>query len=187
MKTFFDDKVSPYSGRELAPLRNYLRYGLLGNSIVAWTGPCRVEFSEMVDGEDVRAQSTIAGDHMLHFVMEFFDVPLIVGVLVQRLFAEMMINELKNRGVDSQKLTRSGDDVFFDKKKLNISIATRSVNSVLVHVAVNIKNSGAPIPISALQDFNIDSATLARSLMQQLQNEWEDILAATYKVRGVVG
>lgn len=187
MKIFFDDTVYAYSGRELAPLRNYLHYGLLGNSVVSWRGPCRVEFSEMVDGEDVRAQSTIAGDHMLHFVMELFDVPLVAGVLLQRLFAEMIITELEKQGVDSQKLTRSGDDVFYEQKKLNISIATRSLNSVLVHVAVNIKNSGAPIPISALEDFKIDSVQFAQALMNQLKEEWEDVLAATYKVRGVVG
>lgn len=185
MKTFFDDKVLPYTGRELAPLRNYLHYGLLGNSTVAWTGPCRVDISEMVDGEDVRAGSTIAGDSMLHFVTELFDVPLVAGVLLQRLFAEMLVRELVDHGVDIQKLRRSGDDVFYDNKKFNISIATRSINSVLVHVAVNIKNSGAPVPICALEDFQISTQKFAKNLLQKLEAEWTDILDATYKVRGV--
>lgn len=184
MKSNFDEKVLPYTGHELSPLRNYLKYGLLGDSVVAWIGPCKVELSEMVDGEDVRAQSTIASDKMLHFVIELFDVPLSTGVLVQRLFAEMMIAELKSSAPKSvEEFLRSGDDVFWKDRKLNISIATRSVNSVLIHVGVNVENSGTPIPTCALSDFDVVAKTFALKMMETLKTEWQDIVDATHKVR----
>ncbi|MCC6138340.1 MAG: DUF366 family protein [Bdellovibrionaceae bacterium] len=182
MKSHFDDNSIPYTGSELAPLRNYIKYGLLGDSVLAWIGPCRVELSEMVDGEDVRASSTIASDKMLHFVMEIFDVPLTTGVLLQRLFADMVITELKALSPKST-FVRSGDDIFWDAKKLNISIATRSINSVLIHVGINVENNGTPIPTCALSDFNVNAKSFALKIMETLKAEWQDILDATHKVR----
>lgn len=186
MKFHYDQKRTPYTGKELAPLRNYLHYGLLGNSIVAWCGPCHVAYSEMVDGEDVRAKSTIASDHMLHFTIELFDIPLTSGVLLQRLFAEMIISEIKMNIAASNKpqihFVRNGDDIFFNNKKLNISIATRSINSVLLHIGINVENSGTPVPTCALSDFSIEPQSLALKLMQTLCSEWQDILDSTYKV-----
>lgn len=186
MKFFFDSKTSPYTGKELTPLRNYLTYGLLGNSVVAWVGPCRVELTEMVDAEDIRSQSTISSDQMLHFIFELFDVSLAAGVLLQRLFAEMILTELKKSpAVKPEVLVRRGDDIYYGVKKLNVSIATKSVNSVLLHVGVNVSNRGTPIETCALSDFSIDPSAFAQSLMTTVCEEWQDILNATYKVFSV--
>lgn len=184
MKFYFDEKTRPYTGKELSPLRNYLEYGLLGNSVAAWIGPCNVEFSEMVDGEDVRAGHTIAADSMLHFVIELFDVQLSTAVVLQRLFAQMIIDEFQSPSSPNDFL-RNGDDVFYKNKKLNISIATRSINSVLVHVGINVTNEGTPIATAALSDLKTEPQAFALRLMDRLANEWQDILNATYKVRSV--
>ncbi len=184
MNYFFDDKIIPYSGKQLAPLRNYLEYGVLGNSVVAWIGPCDVNFEEMVDGEDVRGGHAIRAASMLHFVVELFDVQLATAVVLQRLFAQMIIDELEN-GTTTGHFSRSGDDVFYKGKKLNISIATRSTNSVLIHVGINVNNDGTPIPTAALSDLNAEPKLVAVALMKRLVTEWKDILDATYKVRGV--
>lgn len=186
MKSFFDPKTCPYTGKELAPLRNYLTYGLLGNSVIAWVGPCRVELTEMVDAEDIRSQSAISSDQMLHFIFELFDVSLAAGVLLQRLFAEMMISELqKSPVVTPHLLLRKGDDIYYGVKKLNVSIATKSVNSVLLHIGVNVSNEGTPVETCSLSDFSVDPALFAKSLMTAVCNEWQDVLNATYKVFSV--
>lgn len=187
MKYFFDNKTAPYSGKELSPLRNYLQYGLLGPSIVSWVGPCRVELAEMVDGEDVRAKSEIASEQMVHFIMELYDVPLVVGVLAQRLFAEKIIYVLceLSECVTANDFVRDGDDVFFKNKKLNISIATRSVNSVLIHVGVNVVNDGTPVPTSALADMQVNAKAFSEAVMKSFSAEWVDVVNATYKVRTV--
>lgn len=185
MNFYFDDKTICYTGKELAPLRNYLNYGLLGNSIAAWAGACKIDFQHMVDGEDLRSQSSIASDEMLHFIIEIFDVQLAAGVVLQRLFAEMIISEIRRHSPTPLNFIRKGDDVFFENRKLNISIATRSINSVLIHVGVNIKNRGTPVPTCCLEDFNITPKVFAVNLMTALCTEWKDILEATYKVHAL--
>lgn len=184
MNFHFDEKTISYTGKELKPLRNYLEYGLLGNSVASWVGPCNVSFDEMVDGEDVRGGHAIAADSMLHFVMELFDVQLSTGVLLQRLFAQMIIDELASSS-KPQDFLRNGDDVFYKGKKLNISIATRSVNSVLLHVGINVTNNGTPIETSALTDLGVQPQEFSLRLMKRLALEWQDVLNATYKVRSV--
>ena len=63
MSFHFDESIKKYTGAELKPLKNYLEYGLLGDSVVAWIGPCDVGLDEMVDAK-TRAKSAIA-PHML--------------------------------------------------------------------------------------------------------------------------
>ncbi|HMN69679.1 MAG TPA: DUF366 family protein, partial [Bdellovibrionales bacterium] len=53
LKTKFIDTAEIYDGSQLVSLRSYLKHGLLGDSIVAWVGPCKVSLDHMVDGEDL--------------------------------------------------------------------------------------------------------------------------------------
>jgi uncharacterized protein len=187
MKYHFDDSIKTYSGKELAPLRNYLEYGLLGTSIVSWVGPCNVPLSEMVDGEDVRANSVITSDQMLHFILELFDSHLVAGVLLQRLFAEKAIILIAEMGknVSLKDLVRRGDDIFFGQKKLNISIATLSTNSVLLHIGINVTTEGTPIETCSLENFSISPKQFALRMMEAVASEWQDILDATHKIKTV--
>jgi len=183
MKTLIVNKSFTYTGEQLKPLFNYLEHGVLGPSMIAWRGPCKVEFAHMIDGEDVRDQSAIAGDEMLHFVGEFFDFPLKAAVILQRLMAEMTIRILQEKS--KTPFVRKGDDVYLDGKKLNISIATCSPNSVLMHFAVNIKSSGAPVPVVSLEDLGVDPEVFARQMLEQVSAEYEDIQIAAQKVKPV--
>lgn len=147
----------------------------------------------MKDAEDLIAKSPIAGDRMLHFLVEIFDRPLVVGVLIQRLFAEMVKDHITAKtGVS---LRREGDDLFLDapesatsgtthysSKKLSISIAVPTVRSTLVHFAINCVPTGAPVSICCLEDFHLDPESFAQELLRSLSHEWESIVNATYKV-----
>jgi len=186
MKTLWLEKQITYTGEQLKPLVNYLDYGVLGDSCVAWRGPCKVEFAHMIDGEDLRAQAAIAGDDMVHFVLELFDFPLKAGVLLQRLMAEMTLRVFRELGVAEATLgafERRGDDLFLRDKKLNISIATASANSVLIHFAVNARPLGAPVPVLGLSDLNVEPQAFARALMKATAEEVRDVLEAAWKVR----
>lgn len=185
MKTLFLDKKIKYTGEQLKPLVNYLQHGLLGNSVVSWIGPCAVHPEHMIDGEDLRAQEVIAADEMVHFVFELFDVDLKAGVFLQRLMAEMVRSYLfeKSKNPMAQKIFRKGDDLYFENKKLNISIATTSANSCLIHFAVNSQETGAPVPILSLKDLTIDSQAFAKEMLKFLQHEIIDVLEACQKVR----
>jgi uncharacterized protein len=199
---FYDEKEILYDGSQLRPLHNYLVHGLLGDSMVTWIGPCNIPFSHMVDGEDLRAEEVIAGDKMLHAVVELFDTSLLSAVALQRLMAERVIVTLKEMGISHSILAqcfREGDDVYFlnsqnfdsdqnaqkQKQKLSISIATRSINSVLIHFAVNITNQGTPVSTCCLEDFNVDAREFCMKWMAHIQGEWQSIREATYKVRAV--
>ncbi len=185
MRTLFLNHKSKYTGEQLKPLTNYLLHGLLGNSAVTWLGPCAVSTEHMIDGEDLRAKEIIAADEMVHFVIELFDVSLKAGVCLQRLMAEMVKSYLQNKSTSAaaQKLMRKGDDLYFDNKKLNISIATQSANSCLIHFAVNVKPSGAPVPILCLEELGVAPDVFAKDMLGLLQHEIIDILEASQKVR----
>lgn len=181
MKTQFIEKEFKYDGQQLAPLFNYMQYKLLGDSCVAWIGPCDIPFDHMMDGEDLLEKSQIKGSKMLHFVFEIFDRELATGVFLQRLFAAIVQAEILVKS--HVPLSRKGDDLYLEDKKLSISIATRSSNSVLVHFAMNILSEGTPVKTCCLENFGIEPKTLARALLERISSEYQDILKATYKVR----
>lgn len=185
MKTLWIDKTINYDGTQLRSLYAYLEHNVLGNSAVAFRGACDVNFDHMVDGEDLLAKAQICGSDMLHFIFEIFDEKLITGVLVQRLFASLVQNKIYNKTKDKVLLRREGDDLYLDDKKLSISIAANSPQSILVHFAMNISNKGTPVKTCALDDFKIDHQDLAKELLKDFSEEFENIKQATWKVKPV--
>lgn len=174
-----------YDGTQLVSLRNYLKHGLLGDSVVAWVGPCNIPFEHMVDGEDLLEESAIRGDRMLHFIIELFDSRLFEAVTVQRLFATMIKDEVEVMSPLKPRLKRDGDDLFLNDGKLSISIATQSPVSSLIHFAVNVTNQGTPVKTSCLDELEIAPKDLADRVMEKLAGELKTIREATCKVRWV--
>jgi uncharacterized protein len=185
MKTLFLKNKIKYTGEQLKPLTNYLEHGLLGNSIVAWIGPCDVKIEHMIDGEDLRAKELIAADEMVHFVLELYDVNLKAGVILQRLIAEITRSYIsqKSQNAKAQQLDRRGDDLFFKNQKLNISIATLSAQSCLIHFAVNHLATGAPVPILCLAELDVQAEEFAQDMLKLISSEVQDVLDASFKVR----
>lgn len=170
-----------YDGTQLAPLTNYLKHQILGDSAVAWIGPCDISFEHMMDGEDLLEKSKIQSDSMVHFIFEIFDRELVTGVFLQRLFASLVQSWVFQK--NGKFLVRSGDDLYLGKKKFSISIATRSSNSVLVHFAVNVTNKGTPVETCSCEDLKIDPKEFAKDLLALIQKEYVNIREASYKVR----
>ncbi len=190
MKTTYLDKTFAYDGTQLRSLFNYLENGVLGDSVVAWCGPCDISFEHMVDGEDVLAQSPIRGSSMLHFIVERFVPDLYSAVALQRLLASLAADFLHerlqaDRHPSAVLVRRDGDDVYVSDRKFSISIATVSPVSALIHFAVNIRNEGTPVPTVALADFSIDAKPFALELMTRFAREATTIHEATCKVRWV--
>lgn len=181
MQTRFLDTNLKYDGTQLRSLFAYMNLGLMGDSIVSWIGPCDIPFEHMLDGEDLRDQSAIRGDWMLHFIVEKFEVSLFSAVSLQRILATLATDLI--RLANPKDLKRSGDDIFVGDRKLSISIATVSPTSTLVHFAVNVKNTGTPVATISLEDLEIDPRQFANDLMKTFANEVESIAQATRKVR----
>lgn len=175
-----------YDGSQLRPLFNYLEHGILGDSILVGVGPCQVETDHMIDGEDLREGAVIRGDRMLHFLIEVFDRDLFAGVCLQRLMAALAQARLRPVVSAGLHLERRGDDLYLGDRKLSISIATRSANSVLVHFALNVLNKGTPVATCAIEeDFAQDALVFGEALAKDFAAEYEDILMASRKARPV--
>jgi hypothetical protein len=141
----------------------------------------------MVDGEDLLAGATIAGAEMVHFIIEKFHTTLFSAVTLQRLFASICLELLRELAGPNHAalLTRSGDDLFFSDGKLSISIATLSPVSGLIHFAVNCTNAGTPVKTASLADLGVQPAAFANLAMARLESEVATIEEATVKVRWV--
>ncbi len=186
MKTHFIDQEMAYDGSQLKPLYAYLQHKVLGDSIVAWIGACDVSFENMVDGEDLIELSPIKGSRMLHFIIEIFHTSLLVGVTAQRLFASVARDYLQTHArsaLGGDRLIRDGDDIFWEDKKLSISIASSSAVSTQIHFAMNISTAGTPVKTTSLDELKIEARTAAHDLMNLWEKEFSSIEIATKKVR----
>ena len=184
MKTKFIDEEIKYIGSQLKPHWIYRNFGIQGDAIVAFTGECDVKLSEMVDIEDVINNEPIYSKSMLSFISEQFGADLREGIFRQRLLICIIKELLEEKGVF---VVRNGDDLMIDGKKLSVSIATKSITSVLIHTGLNIISEGAPVKASGLQsELNIDNIKdFAIEVMKRYSEELEDIILAEAKVRGV--
>lgn len=188
---FIDEKIA-YNGNALQSHWIYRNFGLLGEAVVAFVGPCDVPIENMVDLEDVRHDDAIYSQNMLHFLIELFGVPLREGVTLQRLFIAILqakIQECLDAQGNPISLRRFGDDIFVnDTQKLSVSICTVSPTSSIIHTGLNIESEGAPVEAAGLgSDLGIDDIKgFALSAMRQLVEEWEDINRSCCKVKSVV-
>jgi hypothetical protein len=185
---FYTQQPLTYDGRQLSPHWLYRQFDLLGDAIAAFTGPCRVELSEMVDLEDVKAQSPIYSPLMLHCIAEFFQTDLELAVYRQRLLiitAKELLEEITGRRVQ-----RQGDDLYLARAdavpgKLSVSIATASPTSTLIHTGFNIETEGTPVATTGLAELGVEVQTFAAELLHRYAAEVEDIWLARCKVRAV--
>ncbi|MFZ5648468.1 MAG: DUF366 family protein [Bacillota bacterium] len=183
MHEYFHEEITAYTGHQLSSLWAYRKFGLQGDSIVSFRGPCRVEFTEMVDVEDVIGGSSIFGPDMLHFIVEHFGETLEKGVLRQRLLIAIIKDVINNPG-----LVRRGDDLYLGDGKLSISIATASPVSIMIHAALNIVSEGTPVRAAGLFDMGYnegDIASLGKRICSLYSQEMSSVRMACCKVRGV--
>ena len=138
----------------------------------------------MVDIEDVINNEPIYSKLMLSFISEQFGIGLVEGVLRQRLLISIIKELLEERGVFA---VRKGDDLIVNDGKLSVSIATKSVTSVLIHTGLNILSENAPVNAAGLtSELGItDIKEFAIEVMKRYSEEIYDIILASTKVRGV--
>ncbi len=187
METLFIDKEIKYTGEQLSPHWIYKNFNIMGNAIVAFIGECDVKLNHMVDIEDVINNEPIYSKKMLSFIEENYNSSLVETVYKQRLLVTIT-KELIEKKNPSVKITRSGDDLYIENKKLSVSIATKSITSTLIHFALNIISEGAPVNAADLiQHAGItDIKGFAEEILKLYKAETSDINNAACKVRGVI-
>ncbi|MCD8025126.1 MAG: DUF366 family protein [Candidatus Gastranaerophilales bacterium] len=183
MEKLFIKKEIKYDGRQLSPHWIYKNFGLRGDSIVCFKGGADVKLTEMVDIEDVINNEPIKSDKMANFIIEVFNSNLREAIFRQRLFISIIKETLEDAGII---VKRRGDDLFYENKKLSVSIATKSTVSTLIHTGINLVSAGAPIQISSISDMKIiNEDCFIEEVMERFCIETNDIEFAKAKVRGV--
>lgn len=137
-----------YNGSQIKPFWAFSELKIKGSSMVSWIGPMNIKKEEIIDYEDVGQE--IKSDEMIHFIIEHFDVqPADIKTCYhrQRIFIMIIKEILTEYGIIT---SRKGDDLYFNAKKLSVSIATCSNSSMKIHFAMNIKNEGTPEDVEAI-------------------------------------
>ncbi len=178
MRSQFIDKKIDYDGSQLKSHWIFDMTGVLGDTVVSFIGGCDVSLDHMVDLVDKKNKCKIFSKKMLHFILEHFDTDIEKAILRQRLFVSIMAQILK--------VERRGNDLYDGDAKINVSIATASAVSSLIHVGVNIVSDGTPVKTKGLNDYNIDPKIFAEDVMKRYISEMEGVAEARCKVRGVI-
>lgn len=183
MISAFLPKKIKYTGKQLTSLWAYRNFGLLGDSIVSFVGPCNIPFNLMADVEDVRGRHKIYSSQMLHFITEHFDCDLEKVVLRQRILASIVKETLEEQ--IKRRLKRTGDDLYDSGRKLSISVATASPVSTMIHFAVNIETKRTPVKTAGLNDYKVAPKQFALKVMQAYTEEMQGVKQARCKVNWV--
>lgn len=202
MKFYHHKTPLKYDGSQLSPLFAYTKFGIRGDSVVTFKGPCYVK-EHMVDQEDLNLGEFIGSKNMLHFIVEVFKSPpsLIEARMFQLLIVQEAANFLKDKFKTSDNrahITSDGDDIFIwdgqKKCKMSVSIATVSGVSQLIHLGINITTENIPKGVNAgsIRDFNewtgcvVSANEFAYEVGRRICHLYdEDITPALNKVRAV--
>ena len=179
-------KEIKYDGSQIAPLWAY-SMGIKGDSIVAFHGPMDVTLENMKDLEDEKANKTIMGDDLIHFIVERFNSPtsMRLSYYTQRLLVICIRDVLGEHGIET---AREGDDLFVDDGKLTVCIASAGVSSEKIHCGINITNNGTPddVKTAAIGDLGIgDWKSFAKEISEMFVKEIEDIEGDIAKTRSL--
>jgi len=178
------DENLAYDGSPIKPFWAFEEFKVKGSSIIAWIGPMNIKPEELIDYEDIGLE--IKSDEMIHFIIEHFDIqPADIKTCYhrQRLFVMIIKDALNELGI---KTERDGDDIYFEGKKLSVSIATCSNSSMKIHFGMNISNKGTPDDIETIGllecDVNLDNEKIqllmdiiSESYINEIQSIEEDI------------
>jgi hypothetical protein len=186
MHACFVHDLIDYDGTQLSSLWAFRTFGLQGDSIVCFRGSCRVDVERLVDVADVRECAPIASRDMLHFIVEHFDLDLEKTIIRQRLLAAIIKDVLED--CTGFNLIRSGDDLFYNEKKLSVSIATLTPVSTMIHAGLNVSGEGVPVPAASLSGLGLADDrifVLGETVCRSYAEEIEQVKMARCKVRGV--
>ena len=147
------DEIFEYDGSQINPSWAFQEFGIYGSSIVTWIGPVNITPDNLKDFADVGLE--IKSNYMVNFICEFFDqqpTNMRIAYLRQRLLVMIFREILTEYGV---KTTREGDDIFVDGRKLSISIASVSLSSAKIHLALILEDKGTPSDVKTIGLYDI--------------------------------
>jgi hypothetical protein len=142
-----------YDGSQIDPLWAFKAFKIKGSSIVTWIGSMDIKTENLKDYEDLGLE--IKSDSMIHCIVEHFDIQpgnLRIGYLRQRLLVMILAEKLSRKGIKS---LREGDDIYINNRKLTVSIAISSLNSIKIHLGINLTDIGSPDDVDVIGLFQL--------------------------------
>ena len=170
-----------YTGVELRSGWVAARTGLSGDAAAGFVGPCHVPNENLVDLDDARAGFFIKAASMAHVIVEHA-CTLDVAVLRQRLLVAMLGELLRKRG---KRMRREGDDLYYDDRKLTVSIAAPAPSTCLIHLGINVDPAGAPVPAVGLTEMRVEPLEVLNELLTRYGQELAAVAQAATKVKTV--
>ena len=177
------DGTVPYIGTELRSGWVREHAGLEGDAAAGFVGPCDVPTANLVDLDDARAGEFIRAASMAHVIVEHPGCPLREAVLRQRLMVAILAEILAGAGKFAR---RDGDDLYYDGRKLTVSIAAPAPASSLIHLGINVDPQGAPVAAVGLHEMGLDATSVLGELLARYARELESAAYAATKVRTVL-
>ena len=176
------DRSVAYTGAELRAGWVSEQTGLPGDAGAGFVGPCDVPNQNLVDLDDARAGEFIRARSMAHVIAEHPACSLEVAVLRQRLLVAILGDVLSREG---RLARRDGDDIYYDGRKLTVSIAAPARASCLIHLGINVDPSGAPVAAVGLGEMGLDPRRVLEELLSRYGHELATAAHATKKVKTV--
>lgn len=170
MKCIFSGERIDYDGSQIGSLWAYTKFEVQDDNIVCFRGSCAIPLKHMIDVEDKIHNEKIESPDMLHFIVEHFDVPsLKVAYARQRLLACIAGEVFRDMGY---KVSRKGDDLFYNNGKLSISIASTSPVSCKIHFGINVRCD----EYMSLEKMGIsDAAAIQTQIGERYAAEYDDM------------
>ncbi|MBE0525288.1 MAG: DUF366 family protein [Methanosarcinales archaeon] len=186
MRVEIFSKILEYDGTQIESLWGYSK-GIPGDSIILFRGGMDIPDTNIKDLEDLMDNKAISGGDMLHFIVERFDSPASIRLAyyMQRMLVVCARDVLAQHGIVS---IRNGDDLFVDRAKLTVSIATAGISSEKIHMGINISCRGTPpdVKVACLENMGItDNMGLGEEIARNFALEIDDIESDIVKTKSL--
>lgn len=157
------------------------------NYLTAFYGKANITQEGLCDIVDIHGNEPFIDGYMLHFIAEFKDISNLESVLLQRRFITIVRDIIEEK--TGKLLKQGGDDLYFDNKKLSVSIiAPTSLNTYIMHAGFNIDNS-ATLNVQSLNNLfgkeleSFEIKNLADNIANKFDQEISSVLIAGFKVK----
>ncbi|MBP2172158.1 DUF366 family protein [Methanococcus voltae] len=142
-----------YTGEEIEPLWAFKSFDVQKDSIVGFIGAMQVKIANMKDLKDVKEEAEyeipISSKRAINFIVEHFDnCDLKTTYLRQRMLVNIVKDVIETKA--NIKVLKTGDDLYYNNKKISVCIACKGVTSGKIHLGLNVTSEGTPEHVSAI-------------------------------------
>ena len=184
MRSLFIRDEILFTGEQLTSFWAYKNYDILGDNIVTFIGPCRVDQKFIIGIDHFKKKTQIKSERMLHFLVEHFDLDLERAILRQKLLVDILKDKLNHR-LKGDVLQRWGNDLFDGDFKLTVSATVRTSVSTKTHLGINISSQNAPVKARGLEDYGVDPDDISQAVMDQYRLDMRLIAQRLCRTRSI--